>query len=120
MSAMRETAVPSEVLEAFAMLDVRVGTVIEIQAFPEAKKPAYKLTIDFGEELGLRRSSAQITAHYTPEVLLGRQILGVINLPPKRIAGFVSDVLVLGVPDTNENVVLLRPDSNVENGVRMF
>jgi tRNA-binding protein len=107
-------------LEAFALLDVRTGTIVEAQPFPEARKPAYRLTIDFGGDVGLRRSSAQITEHYTCEGLVGKQILAVVNFPPKRIAGFPSEVLVLGVPDAQGNVVLAVPDHAVENGVRLY
>jgi tRNA-binding protein len=107
-------------LDAFALLDVRTGTIVEASPFPEARKPAYKLTIDFGGELGVKRSSAQITEHYTCETLLGKQILAVVNFPPKRIAGFPSDVLVLGVPDANGYVVLVTPDEAVNNGARLY
>lgn len=102
----------------FEKLDIRVGTVLEARTFPEARKPAYQLTVDFGE-LGIKRSSAQITAYYTPEDLVGRQVIGLVNLPPKRIAGFVSECLVLGVYDAKGQVVLLQPDRVVDNGCKI-
>jgi tRNA-binding protein len=107
-------------LEAFAVLDVRTGTIVAAEPFLEARKPAYKLTIDFGDEFGIKRSSAQLTAHYTSDALIGKQILAVVNFPPKRIAGFPSEVLVLGVPDANGDVVLASPDERVANGVRLY
>lgn len=107
-------------LDAFSALDIRTGTIVSAEPFPEARKPAYKLTIDFGPELGQKRSSAQLTARYTTEALSGKQVIAVVNFPPKRIAGFVSEVLVLGVPDKNGETVLLAPSSAVENGVRVY
>lgn len=107
-------------LEAFATLDLRVGTIVTAERMPEARKPAYRLTVDFGIELGMRRSSAQITALYAPEVLIGRQVLAAVNLPAKRIAGFTSEVLICGVPDEQGNVVLAVPERDVPNGVRLF
>lgn len=107
-------------LDAFAALDIRTGTIVLAESFPEARKPAYKLTIDFGSEIGPKRSSAQLTRNYTPEELTGRQIIAVLNFPPKRIAGFVSEILVLGVPDENGDTVLLAPDRAVNNGVRVY
>lgn len=98
---------------------MRVGTVTAVEPFPEARKPAWKLTTDFGPEIGVRRSSAQITARYAAEDLVGRQVLGVVNLPPRRIGPFTSEVLVLGVADADGAVVLLRPDAPVPNGARM-
>ena len=107
-------------LDDFGRLDIRVGTVTDAQPFPEASKPSVKLWIDFGPEIGTRRSSAQITALYAAEALVGRQVLGVVNLPPRRIGPFLSEVLVLGVPDEAGEVVLLRPDLQVPDGGRMF
>jgi len=105
--------------EDFEKVEVRVGRVVA-EPFPEAQKPAIKLSVDFGPEVGTRRTSAQLTAHYSPEVLVGRQVVAVVNFPPKRIAGFKSEVLVLGVPDGDEEVVLLSPDHEVPPGGRMF
>ena len=99
----------------FLKIDVRVGRVVAAEPFPQARKPAYKLTIDFGPEIGVKRSSAQIT-HYRPEALVGRLVVGVVNFPPKRVAGFPSEVLVLGAMDEEKGVVLLEPDDDVEPG----
>jgi tRNA-binding protein len=106
-------------IEQFAALDIRVGTVVEATPFPEARKPAIKLRIDFGPDLGIRRSSAQLTVHYTPSDLMGRQVVAVVNFPPRRIAGFESEVLVLGAMPNAQEVVLLRPDKPVANGTRI-
>jgi tRNA-binding protein len=111
---------PEIVWEDFEKVDVRVGTVVEAKTFPEAREPSIKLIVDFGPEVGTRKTSAQLTAHYAPEGLVGKQVVAVINFPPKRIAGFQSEVLVLGVPDGNEAVVLLSPDHEVPPGGRMF
>jgi tRNA-binding protein len=99
----------------FQKLDMRVGRVLEVEEFPEARVAAWKLTIDFGPEIGIKRSSAQIT-HYPADSLVGRQVVGVVNFPPKRIAGFPSEVLVLGAMDEQKGVVLLEPDDEVELG----
>lgn len=99
----------------FQKLDMRVGRVVEVEEFPEARVPAWKLTVDFGSEIGTKRSSAQIT-HYPAESLVGRLVVGVVNFPPKRVAGFPSEVLVLGAMDEHKGVVLLEPDDDVELG----
>jgi|SRR5215203_1586411 len=120
MPVEEEDELPEISWEDFEKIDVRVGRVIEAEPFPEAPKPSIKLTVDFGPEVGSRRTSAQLTAHYVPEVLLRRQVVAVVNFPPKRIAGFKSEVLVLGVPDESGEVVLLSPDRDVPPGGRMF
>jgi tRNA-binding protein len=107
-------------MDDFDRLDIRVGVVTDAQPFPEARKPAIRLWIDFGGELGVKRSSAQVTEHYTTGQLVGRQVLAVVNFPPRQIGPFVSEVLTLGVPDPNGAVVLLAPDQPVPNGGRMF
>ena len=104
----------------FERVDIRVGTVIDARPFPEARKPAIKLTIDFGSDIGIRRSSAQITRHYTPDALVGKQVVAVVNFPPRQIGPFMSQVLTLGVPDAAGEVVLLHPSLPVPNGGRMF
>ena len=107
-------------IEDFDRLDIRAGTIVDAQPFPEARKPSIRLWVDFGGTIGVKRSSAQITVHYAPDRLIGRQVMAVVNFPPRRIAGFESEVLVLGVPDEGGAVVLLRPDLQVPNGGRMF
>ena len=103
----------------FLKVDIRAGTVIEAVEFPEARKPAYKLKIDFGEEIGVKRSSAQITIHYRAEELVGRQVAAVVNFPPRQIGPFMSEVLTLGFEDANGAIVLIEPDRAVPNGMRM-
>ncbi|HEY1978384.1 MAG TPA: tRNA-binding protein [Candidatus Baltobacteraceae bacterium] len=105
---------------AFTAVDMRVGTVVGVEEFAQARKPAYKLTIDFGEDVGTKRSSAQVVDLYAPESLVGAQVIGVVNFPPKRIAGFQSEVLVLGAADDAGRVVLLRPERALPNGSRIY
>jgi len=104
----------------FLKVDIRVGTVIEAVEFPEARKPAYKLRIDFGDEIGVKRSSAQITVHYRADELVGRQVAGVVNFPTRQIGPFMSQVLTLGFADSNGDIVLIEPERAVPNGSRMF
>jgi tRNA-binding protein len=103
----------------FEKIDIRTGTIIAVNDFPKARKPAYQLTIDFGAGLGTRRSSAQITVHYKKEDLLNRQVIAVVNFPPKQIADFISECLVLGVYDENKDVILLQPSQAVINGMKI-
>ncbi|MBI5019511.1 tRNA-binding protein [Candidatus Gottesmanbacteria bacterium] len=100
------------IYDNFAALDVRVGVIIAVDDFPEARKPAYKLTIDFGEGIGIKKSSAQLVKHYTKEMLMGKKVLGVVNFPPRQIGPFVSEVLTLGVPDADHECVLIVPDKD--------
>ena len=104
----------------FARVDIRVGTVVAAEPFPEARKPALKLTIDFGPEIGTRRASAQLTVHYTQASLVGRQVAAVVNFPPRQIGRFMSEVLVLGFPDRDGAVVLVAPDLAVPDGGKLF
>src|SRR6184192_3237603 len=104
----------------FAKIDIRVGKIIQVDDFPQARKPAYKLTIDFGPEIGTKKSSAQITKYYAPNQLVGKQVVAVVNFPPRQIGPFMSEVLTLGVPDAQGEVVLLHPSLAVPNGGRMF
>ena len=103
----------------FLRVDVRVGTVLRAEPFPEARKPAIKMWIDFGGEIGERKTSAQVTAHYAPETLVGKQVLAVVNFPPRQIGRFMSEVLVLGMPDADGEVVLVGPDQPVPKGGRL-
>lgn len=104
----------------FLKVDVRVGTIVAVDPFPEARKPAFKLTIDFGPTIGRKRSSAQITEHYSPDTLVGRQVAAVVNFPPRQIGKFMSEVLTLGFPDTDGKVVLFAPDQAVPDGGKLF
>ena len=115
-----ESEVPIASIDDFNRIDIRVGRILAAEPFPEARKPAFKLTIDFGPEIGTRRSSAQLTARYTCGELEGRLVIGVVNFAPRRIGPFVSEVLTLGVPDTEGAVVLLTPERDVQPGAKMF
>lgn len=103
----------------FLKVDIRVGRVIRAEPYPEARKPAIKMWIDFGEEIGEKKSSAQVTVHYAPEALIGKQVMAVVNFPPRQIGRFMSEVLVLGLPDANGEIVLIGPDQDVPAGGRM-
>jgi tRNA-binding protein len=111
---------PTASFDQFLAIDIRVGTIVEARPFPEARKPAFKLVIDFGPDLGTRRSSAQITELYDIETLVGRQVAGVVNFAPRQIGPFRSEVLTLGLPDAGGHVVLIAPDRAVPNGARLF
>lgn len=103
-------------IDDFLKLDIRIGTVLKAEPFPEARVPAIKMEIDFGEEIGIKRSSAQITKRYTPEMMVGRQVVAVVNFPPRKVAGFPSEVLVLGGVPEKGDVILLQPDESAPNG----
>jgi tRNA-binding protein len=111
---------PEITFDQFLAIDIRVGTIVAAEPFPEARKPAYKLTIDFGPAIGRKRSSAQITEHYQPGDLIGRQVAAVVNFPPRQIGPFMSEVLTLGFPDTDGKVVLVAPSISVPDGGRLF
>jgi len=106
--------------EDFLKVDVRVGRIVEAEEFPEARKPAYKMRIDFGPEIGIKKTSAQITKHYTPDTLVGKRVMAVVNFPPRQIGPVISEVLTLGVPDADGEVVLLSPDKDVPLGGRLY
>jgi tRNA-binding protein len=115
-----DPAAPTISFDQFLAVDIRIGTIVKAEPFPEARNPAYKLSIDFGPTLGTKRSSAQIAVHYTPEELVGRQVAAVVNFPPRQIGKFMSEVLTVGFPDQNGAVVLFSPDRPVPNGARLF
>ena len=106
--------------EEFERVDIRVGTIVAVDSFPEARKPAFKLKVDFGTPIGIKRSSAQLTVHYAPQQLIGRQVAAVVNFPPRQIGPFISEVLVLGFPDAAGAVVLIGPERPVPNGGKLF
>ena len=106
--------------DEFEKVDIRIGTIVEVEPFPEARKPAFKLKIDFGQTIGVKKSSAQITKHYTSETLMGRQVAAVVNFPPRQIGPFMSEVLTLGFPDEAGGVVLMGPSIPVPNGGKLF
>ncbi|WP_114009558.1 tRNA-binding protein [Cohaesibacter intestini] len=110
---------PEIQFDDFLKVDIRVGTVVEAVDFPQARKPAYKLKIDFGDAIGVKKSSAQITVHYKPEDLVGRQVMAVVNFPPRQIGPFMSEVLTLGYDDGEGNIVLAKVDKSVPNGSRL-
>ena len=117
---MSDTETPTISFDDFLKVDIRVGTIIEADEFPEARKPAYILKIDFGPEIGIKKTSAQITAHYDREKIIGRQVAAVVNFPPRQIGPVRSEILVLGAPDENGEVVLITPGTEVPLGGRLY
>ncbi len=117
---MTDDRTPEIGFDDFLKVDIRKGTVVDAQPFPEARKPALKLWVDYGSGIGVRKSSAQITRHYAPEELIGKQVLGVVNFPPRQIGKFMSEALVLGLPDEDGEVVLITPDKDVPLGGRLY
>jgi tRNA-binding protein len=115
-----DACAPPITFDDFMKIDIRLGTIVDAQPFPQARKPAYRLTIDFGPAIGLKKSSAQITRHYQPETLVGRQVAAVVNFPPRQIGPFMSEVLTLGFPDASGEVVLIGPSLPAPNGGRLF
>ncbi|MCL4765957.1 MAG: tRNA-binding protein [Hyphomicrobiaceae bacterium] len=116
----RAPQTPTIAYDDFAKVDIRVGTIVEAEPYPEARKPSIKLKIDFGPDIGIKKSSAQLTVHYEPGRLVGRQVAAVVNFPPRQIGKFVSEVLTLGFPDAGGAVVLIGPDQRVPDGARLF
>jgi tRNA-binding protein len=118
----QDTAAPAAPItyDDFRKVDIRVGTIVAVEPYPEARKPAFKLSIDFGPAIGVKRSSAQVTKHYAIDRLVGRQVAAVVNFPPKQIGKFMSEVLVLGFPDAAGEVVMIGPDQAVPNGGRLY
>jgi len=115
-----DKAAETVTLELFQRVDIRVGTIVDAKPFPEARRPALQIWIDFGAEIGVKRSSAQITVHYKPDQLIGRQVCAVVNFPPRQIGPFLSEVLTLGLPSEEGEVILLRPDFTVPDGGRLY
>jgi tRNA-binding protein len=115
-----DSVAPPISFDDFRKVDIRVGTIVQAEAYPEARKPAYKLVIDFGPQIGLKKSAAQITVYYKLEELIGRQVAAVVNFPPRQIGKFMSEVLTLGFPDTAGEVVLVQPTHGTPNGGRLF
>src|SRR3989344_1298283 len=107
-------------IQDFQKIDIRTGKIIDVEDFPEAKNPSYKLKIDFGEEIGIKKSGAQLTANYSKDELKNKIVLGIVNLPPRKIGPFTSEILTIGVPDGKQNCVLIKPDKNVPLGVKLY
>lgn len=118
--SLKAPAAPTITFDQFLSVDIRIGTVVSAESFAEARKPSLKLVIDFGDVIGLKKTSAQITRHYSPDTLIGRQVAAVINFPPRQIGKFMSEVLTLGFADEQGEVVLFQPDLPVPNGSRLF